>query len=181
MKTRSPRQGFTLLELIIVLALILLITAIAYPNLMSMYSDMRVKTGADHLRARLTEARSHAIDEGRPYRFAIVPGQGGYRIAPESMEYWDDATQVDIGDAGTTPPLVLEDLMPNEIKFTVDEGSNLPIANGYGTLVIFNADGSCDVDVSIQIELDGSRPIEMKIRALTGAVSVRQPSLGGGP
>ena len=50
------RSGFTLLELILVLAIIGLVLAVAYPSLDAFLTDARLKAGADHLRARFAEA-----------------------------------------------------------------------------------------------------------------------------
>src|SRR5829696_2345444 len=59
---RRPRRrpGVTLIEVLLVMALILALGAIAYPTLSAMYGDVRVKAAADDVRAALTEARAQA-------------------------------------------------------------------------------------------------------------------------
>lgn len=182
MAMRNPRAGFTLLEVLLVLALIVMLTAIAIPSLETWYSDGKLTAGADHLRARFAEARSHAIEDNRAYRFAVMPGQGEYRLAPDDPEFWGDAPAA--GAENTTddsgPPLVVEDRIPSGIRFSLGQGVSTSSANsaGWVPILTFLPTGSCDADVAIRLELEGCRPLEISVRALTGAVTVRRMPLG---
>ena len=69
------RRAFTLMEVALVLALILVLAAITVPSLESMYGDVKLTAATDLIRARWADARTQAIEEGRAYRFAIMPGQ----------------------------------------------------------------------------------------------------------
>src|SRR5262245_5273726 len=86
----GTRKGFTILELMLVMAIIIMLMAMALPEIETMYLDMRVQAGGDHLRARFAQARSRAIEEGQPYRFAVKPTTGEYRLAPDTSDYWDE-------------------------------------------------------------------------------------------
>ncbi len=176
--TRAPRrQGFTLLEMLLVLALILLISVAATPSLLSMLSDAKLQAAADHLRARFAEARSRAIQENRAYRFAVMPGQSDYRLAPDSPEYWGEGQPP--GEEAVAP-LIIEDKLPENIPFQPGEGQGRGgDSGGWVHLLSYQADGSCDNDCSFRLEFEDCRPIEITVRSLTGSVTVRNINPGG--
>jgi prepilin-type N-terminal cleavage/methylation domain-containing protein len=175
MTRRTRRPGLTLLEVLLVMAIILALGAIAYPTLDAMYGDVRVKAAADEVRASWTEARARAIEDGRAYRFAVEPGTGKYRVAPDAIEFWDGSG----GTAGESdaPPHVQEDELPNGIQFEVP-----PDLRGDGTwttVAVFNPDGSCQSDIEITLkDDDDSTPVVVRVRAITGAINVRKRASG---
>src|SRR5262245_45505414 len=171
------RSGFTLLELILVLAIVAMVLAMAYPSLDAFLTEARLKAGADHLRARFAEARSHAILDNQPYVFSVKPGESAYRIAPDNH---GGMNETDPGAEGQAASFMLEGEMPNNIRFNLDHAnvSGAGSDNGYVGILTFLTDGSCDDDKTIRLDLEGATPIEITVRGLTGAVSVR--SLGSG-
>src|SRR5215207_2493825 len=115
-----PRRGFTLLEVTLVMAVIVLMAAIALPSIEVMYGDVRLTAAADQIRGTWANARTKAIEEGRPYRFAVQP-DGKFRIAPDAGDFWTggggtptDNTEANDPDA---PPLILEDALPKGVLF----------------------------------------------------------------
>jgi prepilin-type N-terminal cleavage/methylation domain-containing protein len=174
--TRRPRRpGFTLIEVLLVIAVIVALSAVAYPTLSAMYGDVRVKAAADDVQATWADARSHAIEDGRPYRFAVQPGTGKFRVAPDADGFWDGSGG-DTGD-GEAPAFTNEGALPNGILF--DVGNDLPSSGEWTTVVVFNPDGGCNADTEITLkEDDDSTPIVVRVRAMTGAVTVRKKSAG---
>ncbi len=67
------RRGFTLLELILVLALILVIAAIVWPSIGSAFSGYYIERAAEDLQTRLMRTRLDAIDQAVPYAFSFRP------------------------------------------------------------------------------------------------------------
>lgn len=138
------------------------------------------------VRASWAQARAHAIAEARPYRFAIVPNQGNYRVAPHAPEYWSkDAPPAPIDDAG--PPLILSEALPKGLRFNTGETldaaaptaglSGLPVGavpvEAWSTKVIFLPDGTAKTNVEVVFGGNGARELNLRLRALTGAVTVR--------
>jgi type II secretory pathway pseudopilin PulG len=177
-----------LFELILVLAVLALLAALALPSLQAMYGDYRVRAAADQVRAAWAGARAHAMDEGQPYRFAIVPGGANYRVAPDSADYWagsgDSPAPVDTEN----PPLVLEESLPKGIHFSLSgnppsqiddfasDESAAPVRadpSDWNKLTVFLPDGTARDDVEIVFQGRGARPMVLNLRALTGIVTAR--------
>jgi prepilin-type N-terminal cleavage/methylation domain-containing protein len=168
---RRRRPAFTLLELILVLALLVLLGALAYPSVEGAYAGIRLRAGADALRAALAGARSHAMDESRPYRFCVLPGTGKYRVAPDSSAYWGGG-EAPTPEDPNNPPLVLEESLPKDIVFTMDEGAASGDAGGWMTVVTLLPEGEASDDRQFTLRLPGVRPIIVRLRALTGLVTI---------
>jgi prepilin-type N-terminal cleavage/methylation domain-containing protein len=173
---RHRRSGLTLLEVMLVMVILIVIAGMAYPTLSAMYGDIRVKAGADQVQGAWAEARSHAIEDGRPYRFAVEQGTGRFRVAPHGPEFWDGSGGT-VSDENAAPPWIQEGELPKGILFNVPE--NLPAEGEWTTVAVFNFDGTCETDVEIALkEDDDVSEIVIRVRAMTGAVTVRKRSTG---
>jgi prepilin-type N-terminal cleavage/methylation domain-containing protein len=181
----SRRPAYTLLELVLVMAVIAIIGAISYPSIDSMYGSYKVQGAMDSLRAGWASARVHAMEEGRPYRFAVLPGKGNFRIAPDSPEFWN-------GDAATSTdpnsgPLVFNGTLPKGVRMTFagqdgeDDKDQDTVADPestdpsqYVTAAIFLPDGTARDDVEISFQCRGTRPQALQLRAMTGLAAVKR-------
>ena len=175
-RTRARRAGFTLLEVILVAALLLMLTALAVPSIERMYGDMKLDAAADQIRGRWADARARAMEEVRPYVFAVAPGEARFRVAPDRADYWagGDAPAAGFGDAAERPPLVLEEALPEPIRFAADvgvAGMSSPVAGGWVPVATFLPDGTCREDVLVRLEMDGQVPVTLRLRGLTGSVT----------
>ena len=70
---RSRTHGFTLLEVLVVLALIAFATTLAAMALTGGMDGMRLRSSSKEIAAQLRYARAQAIVTGVPQRFAIDP------------------------------------------------------------------------------------------------------------
>src|SRR5947209_15428910 len=89
MRTRRKRSGFTLLEVLCVMAILIILLSLAYPSIEGMYGSVRQTAAADKIRSVFAETRARAIEDGQGYRFAVMPGRDRFRVAPDKSEYWD--------------------------------------------------------------------------------------------
>jgi hypothetical protein len=177
--------------MILVVALIAVLAALSIPSLDSMYADYKVIGAVDEVRARWAQARAQAIDEGRPYRFAVVRNQGNFRVAPDSSEFWAGAQNAEeTGGVG----MVREGAIPKGIWFTLnneepvqDVGLVTALPTGEVTpdqwvgVVSFLPDGTAATldgtdteEIRITFQSKQSVPMLLTLRTLTGTVTVRK-------
>jgi prepilin-type N-terminal cleavage/methylation domain-containing protein len=92
---RAARLGFTLLELMLVLAIIAMISAIAIPRLSDIFERQKLRGAANDLRLVWDTARIIAMRTGQAQIFNCVPGTGSYTVKPLMLQ--TDATNVGQG------------------------------------------------------------------------------------
>jgi type II secretion system protein H len=188
---RRKRAGYTLLEITLVIALMAIMAALAVPSMDGMYGEVKTRSAADCFRSTLLTARSHAIDEGRPYSVGVVPGTGHYRIAPDDPSFWNGAGEATSPLDSATPAFVLEESLPGGMHFATDDGSpqdensDSPAADSVDSSqwtkqATFFPDGTALADTQVTFHLTGSRPLVLKLRALTGGVTVAPPESENG-
>ena len=172
------------------MAILVILASMVYPSFEAMYDDQKLTDGATKVRAAWAAARSRAINEGRPYRFAAMIGKGNYRVAPESGDFWTGSDPAAPAE-GDTPPLVQSETLPKGITFSAqNNGANAPDAGKDTNLptdsidgnqwsdnainVTFLPDGTTRDDVQIVFQMRGARPVVLKLRALTGIVTMKR-------
>jgi type II secretory pathway pseudopilin PulG len=194
MLMRSPRRrpAYTLLEVTLVVALLAMLTALAYPSLDGMYGHHRLTAALDEVRGAWASGRAHAIEEGQPYRFSVVPGKGNFRLAPDSPEYWEGGNPTPSGNG--PQPAILASALPRGVTFANGPGGGGGPSSGaggsnpdtvlasvspgqYQTLAVFLPDGTARDDVEIRFNVRGAAPAVIRLRSMTGVVSVQR---GGG-
>ncbi len=174
------RAGFTILEIVLVLAVLLLLAAITLPSIEAMYGDLRLTAAADLVRARWADARARAVEDGVPYRFAVKPGSGHFRVAPDVGDFWAGGNGGSLPESDT-PPLVIEGELPKGVTFSEDSPTNNGDQSGeWTTRATFLADATAKEDVQLTFHAIGARPLIVRLRALTGAVTVQYENQNGG-
>ncbi len=174
MKSTSRRSGFTVLEVLLVLAILIVIMAVAYPTLDGMYGDARVQAAADDVRGAWAEARVRAIDTGIPYRFAVKPNQEKYRVAPDSSEFWGGSDDSD-ADGRIDDGQTITGSLPKNIVFTLDTDAP-DSGGGWRTVATFLPDGTSKDDARVVLRADGCQPLVVSVRSLTGITRVQPQS-----
>lgn len=178
----KSRSSFTLMEMVLVLAILVVLGALTYPALDGMYADYRVEAAADQVRARWADARSQAVNEGRAYRFAVIRNKGNFRLAPEGSEFWSGDRSQQAG--------VVQDALPRGIRFTIGSGNGeeftsdtiLPeegISPDMWVGVVkflpdgtaMTLDGSDSTEVRILFQARNATPLRLKLRTLTSTTS----------
>lgn len=71
MSAAGRGAGFTLIEMLVVLAITALITAIAFPSLERAMRSQSFEAAANAIELGLRQARADAVSRGRPVRFAL--------------------------------------------------------------------------------------------------------------
>ncbi len=168
MQVAKSRPGYTLMELLLVMAIIIVTGALSVPAWESMMSDTRVKAARDIVQARLADIRGQAMKEGRPYILAVMNKTGKFKVGPEDENMNSEA------DEGEQP-LRIEGELPETVLFSLDNSSVSNSASGsggYQTIAVFLPDGTARDDVSVMFGKEGGHSIGVQVRALTGAVTM---------
>lgn len=135
---RLSVRGFTLIELMVVVALVAILAAIATPSFRELMVSTRTRAAASALHESLWLARSEAIKRNKPVAFTVTTLQDGWTITPV-----------------TTPTTVLrkQDGLPN-LKLSFNSGTSVTFEyNSQGRLV----DGVAALKMTLS-GLDGLSP-----------------------
>src|SRR5262245_3993226 len=162
----TRRAGYTLFELIITLAVLAIMAGIAVPLSRHLMADTRVTAASDMVRARWTDTRTKALQEGRPYVFEVIQNSGKFKVRP--------ADQTDGGS---------EYELPQNIHFQFANGGG---GDSYTPVVTFQSDGSADTDSDQDPMVtfgdpEGGRQVNLRLRRSTGTVTSEEAPPGNRP
>ena len=79
-------RGFTLIELVVVLAVLATVTAFALPAIRRGSDGLQLRAGAGRVASLLREARQQAVTHRRPTRVALSSNRHGAALAWEGTE-----------------------------------------------------------------------------------------------
>ncbi|GAB4149492.1 MAG: hypothetical protein Tsb009_23770 [Planctomycetaceae bacterium] len=188
------RSGFTLVEMLIVMTVLVIIAGIVLPIMSDQYNEYRLENAATVVHEEFANARTHAVDTGLAYQFRFEPNGRRYLIIPAETDA-DDANAGQGNGDGTEPyrPRVAQSL-PDGFEFSIESTDNgttpnieteqipesllagLPDANelagvSWSPAIMFYPDGTSQ---SAQFIIKDSRKqfVRFSVRELTGAVSV---------
>lgn len=111
-QSRTDRRAVTLLEVLLVLAVLLLLAAAAWPSLDRSLAEQRLRHAADMIRAEWTRAHILAVSTGVEQRFRIEPDGRRYWIEPA-----DDAAGSSVSESGAIPLQSDWRLLPADVVF----------------------------------------------------------------
>lgn len=168
----AARTGYTLLELLCVIAVLVILGAVILPSLNGLHRDTRVSAAADLVRGSCSEARARAIDDGLAYQVYASPDGRRLRVAPDESEQADQPAT-----GQTTVPLNRVDDLPDNVTlvpiFTGDDQPAAQGSAGWVKLVTYKPDGTCrESSVRFEIREPGVTTRVVTIRGMTGAVTV---------
>lgn len=81
-RSRARRNGFTLWELVLALAVLAIIIGLTWPAVTRFIGENRLKEDTGNLRNELASTRSRAIRNGVTFQFRFEPGGRRYLILP---------------------------------------------------------------------------------------------------
>lgn len=142
MPRHARQSGFTLLELVIVLALMTVVVAMAAPSLARWGWGQELVNAGDDILSATRWARGQAVATGTPHRVEFDVEDGTFHVSRRLGQEWvaadgefgspiqlPDRLQVEVARADEAGQVI--DLLPNgrvspvEILITADDGSVL--------------------------------------------------------
>src|SRR5258708_899766 len=180
---RAGRTGYTLLEMILVLAVLVAAAGALLINVMAMPDVNRLSRAADEVRGVLTGLRARAMEEGlflewtfqpdSPSYSVKRPGDGG-GVGQGSAPQWLDASpgnQVNVD----SDRIFGDHQLPEGVTFRI--GNSQTSGSIRPNTVRFQQDGTAN---SLEFLVDdGLAAYRFQVRSLTGAVTVRKVASGG--
>ena len=181
------RSGFTLFELMIVVAIIVAVTALAAPGMMERVRSGRVLEAAEDVREVLAACRKYAIESGVDYHFRFEPG-GHFVVAIPAEQNVSIGNSAD-ADGEDAEFIYLSGELPETIFLRTSQGDTsggetldgpaFGDLENAGTLasknwsmpILFRFDGSAE-DKSFRVLDEQQRSCEVTVRGLTGTISL---------
>lgn len=186
---RKARSAFTLVEMLLVLAVLVAFTTIAWPSFQRLYATQFLLEGAEQVRLQFAATRTRAIESGIVYQFRWEPDGRRYLSLPYEAELdlpaeGEGETQEDL--SGNVARRYVGEL-PEKLTFVGGKdagGQSLPTdlfasfpdadklaAVAWSAPVLFQPDGTAVDGELIVGDLTG-RNVALVLRGATGAVAV---------
>lgn len=173
------KSGLTLLELMLVLALLAVIGSLATPAIFNSFSSVRLRRAADQVLAAWSAGRTRAIETGQPQAFRYERETGDYWLAPFDPIQSDARQQVGSGekptaDAADLTPYARLRQLPEGLSFYVGESTAHEFAATDRTRgtdqqaqILFFPNGAA-TDATLVLANDREQVVRISLRGLTG-------------
>jgi len=180
------RRGFTLIEMLLVLVVILSLAAVSWPVIDGVLADYQLKRAAETVGTVLGSVRVRAIDAGCAYQFRFEPAGRRWIAVPYDRDDLSGATD-DASAAGVSSrslsgeiaeSLWFEPVEPALTGERLDRSvlASLPDSSAltnvvWSSPVVFYANGTADAASFDVCDVKG-QAFRMSVRDLTGSVSI---------
>ena len=163
------KKGFSLIELLVVLVLISVFSAVVGVNVAGSLGNTTLKTASKKVAASLRYARSRAITESVAYVALVDFNKNRVTVKPDSAS---SENEKDSGESSSTESRVKHYDLPDEVTFknalTYDGGES----DSRFFAVVFMPNG-CSSGGTLFLENNRERQSLVKIDFVTGTVLVK--------
>jgi len=188
-------RGFTLVEMLLVLAVLAVFAGMTVPAVMRMFGQQKLTGSAERVRSAIASARIRAIESGLIYQFCCEQNGSRFVVVPYELDYASSSQggqavgvktlgraygflpktivfkSVMVRNAGNLTPAA------SSYKLSMPSLEGLPNAGDLASVnwsspILFHPEGSANVDAEITVGDAKSQQILMRIRAFTGAVTM---------
>lgn len=178
-----PRYGFSLLELLLVMSILLVVAAFAIPTVQRTFSRNAIEKATGLVRASMGKARVKAIKTGEIHAFFYLPGFSWMGVAPFAniTEQVNNAAREAQESKERIPGNVFsENLLPRGVYFAAGEAvadaraAQAVADNGANAsnvkLILFYPDGTTQ-DARLYLQNDKGDLRQIELRGLTGSAT----------
>jgi prepilin-type N-terminal cleavage/methylation domain-containing protein len=163
----TARAGFTLMEMMLTLAVMVMIAGLSWPVFSRSFDNLRLKKAGDALRTAWASARLQAMTTGETHVFRFEYGAGNYVVA-----VWN--TGESATEAAAATPLERPGMLPEGTVFHASEkivDARAAMTEGTGgqetPQLYFYPDGTTST-AQVLIANEHERFLKVELRGLTG-------------
>jgi type II secretion system protein H len=178
----SDRSAFTLIELMVVMALIGIMTAMILPEMKGTYEDAVLRSTSRELISACSLASSHAVSLNQAHRLRLDRNGGHYSIERRGLERGTGGRFIparDViggeGDLDRRISIELHRTADDTIAAGEEEPSpalrKSPPSDRHEDSVVFYPDGTADATEIVLRDRDGFR-LALRINAVTARVQI---------
>ena len=173
----KSENGFTMLEIIITIAIIGTLGAIAVMNSQTLYSNFKVKGAARQIYSDMQMARLKAIKESRTIAICFSPGNTGFTSYSIRNTPGVDGILCTADDPVSAPIPLLFPFYRKDVNLAADYSTLTFDEHFVGTSIGFKPNGSTTSDPAgvadnVTITKD-TRTVKIRVSAGTGNVSIQ--------
>ena len=182
------RPAFTLMEILLVLAIFVAVTAVSWPLLARPWAGQRLKSSADAVGAQLTRARVKAMSSGQRVEFRYSSDGRRYRtsLSDSSMSSPESTGEPTEDEHGAPPVQNDEKALPEGVEIVdheaiedtrsaaaADHLMDEPVVamGDWSDPIFFYPDGTTS-DARLLLSNEYEDRIELLLRGLTGVVTL---------
>jgi prepilin-type N-terminal cleavage/methylation domain-containing protein len=196
LRARAPRRGFTLIEVLVTMVVIVILTALAIPLVRKPLLRHEVQSAGDTVRTKMQHARIGAMKSSHVYTFQYQPGSGSYRVSPQDNQS-SPAAQTDAASSSTGQDAAMADgdhqpcedgSLPEGLHFLADDSPDPDSpdtasaadaqsgdgGNGWSDPIFFYPDGTTS-DARLIVASGHGYAIHIRIRGVSGNVALGNP------
>ncbi len=187
---RPWRPSYTLIEVLLALAIVMTMVSLVWPSLTRLFVDHQLKSAVDRVRVNLSGTRLHALNSSQTYQFRFEPYGQKYIVIPHELQE-ASVTQSTVSNSGgqegayrfigqlpenmTFQPLdsteyIVERLSADWVSGLASSEDLTDVS--WSTPVLFYPDGTATEAEFQIVDSSTNQLIRLYVRGLTGAVRV---------
>ena len=195
--TRHSLGGYTLLELLLVVAILVIVASAVAPTVVARMSEYRLKQAAETARFALSATRIRAIDGSSIYQFRFEPGGRRYLAVPTDGDALSATSQTrSVVENGQLPENLAFQVVAAAASSPLTAGTTAASTDGawsaavarvpnaanftsavWSPPIIFRPDGTA-VDAALNVVDQHGEGFQLTVRELTGEIFVTRLSTG---
>jgi len=123
----ATRRGYTLLELLLVVGILMICAGAVAPSVMGMMANYHLKEGVQRVQAALAATRVHAIDATSTYQFRFEPGGRHFLAVPTDNDaIGTGGSALGAGGQSLAGGLFESGSLPENLSFQTSASQGLP-------------------------------------------------------